>query len=1400
MNADKVPTDEELKKADQNLEAATFRFLLMRGIPADARKEPKNLVEPINEKQIFDEWKKSMNINAPIRICGLCGRRDIMTTEYVNKNTPYEYKIVPASSLPNCFKADKDKLPPKNSAIYKAKHLVEIGDHIFKLVKEGIEGDQVTICNICQPALEYANNKSKPPQQTVAYYDCGRIPEELRKFPLNVVERMAISIALVISPVYHINAPTVDFIKGHAYGMKLEYSDIAASIVNKLPRSDLHCRLQLVIYGTEALQEAAARLARRTFLKIRVSRIFLWLNWLKEIGHPFYKDIELKSMDQACKELQHSIDEITSIKNTVRAESGKVQKLAERTRANVEDDKNCLNQNLKGEFIRNVLLCDNIDKNEPFQTIIQKVKTTLKIDDDDNHDENENDPIRNKHRGKVVKTLKNELFNEYEENHLLLGQAFAHVLPFPPTKDVWKGTIVPEKITRTWCQFHDHRFAREMDFLYLLYNQSQRAARNKQVCFKIDKGDEQAKKFIDLCNDDNFKTNLKYATKHPTSKQAINIKKIVQPLIKLIDRKIKWSKKKRGDILGKCYAMMHFFNIATHFITISPAAVHNALAIRLAYTNEANEKFNLPDIVLRSRLIKNNPSVATNIFYRLIRKFFAIIVGLPLEHFTGKKANIERLLQKNKKKYTGAYGFIKAALGIIEEQTSGNLHYHGILFGAWDFDVIQQHIHKPNVAKIFTELIDSHITCEIPQDIKEKHQQKKKQKDASDLKEKDDLEEINDFEEKDESDLKEKHSTKEKTRIFASEPYPHFEEIKKYAATVAICLQCHKKHTYTCWKNNSQHCRMGIPQPQADESYFTQVVFDPNTKKPIGEQIEEFKQFTYEGNPFEPVDERNIVFGYARKDEIERLMTPYNTISTVCLCCNTSMQVLVAPAEAKTAMFYICKYVSKNPFEIKRVIPLLFQADQQLHTFGSKAVDAGSKKRNAKYLLQKLCHRNAKLMEVSPQQVAANVMGEKSEFISHQFQFAFIWSILEQYRKNLKNKCNFNVKNVENVQNKSDECDESDECEEENDENVDLLVLDTEAENGKATAYCQHEKYLNRGKQLQNLCLYLYTGIIGKQSIAQANKKNSSKTTKVGRPPNKTFPFELDSNLAKLMMQIIMSVPCIPRIAGKNPPPYPGARPNKQTYPPPYSNKEFDKIYRRWARKAQLFVEFYTLMFIPLNKYGFPFPQTVGNESINILPWQDKSFDSWDNFWKVFGSWNVPTGNNPTTKLYKRSMWQIFKNMVENLRQGNGDRKLLRDWRNQCSDKRPTIVPEDPNKRSNRNYNNNAEQNDCLAIEEAYRAKNDIAGPGEKPTSLQNMHKYLNKQIENLEKIETYKSNIRMEKQNFQHFSFDLCQKIENKLKTNEKELKIDDDEDDDDDDDITFDDNTKVCYFSFLN
>ncbi len=952
--------------------------------------------------------------------------------------------------------------------------------------------------------------------------------------------------------------------------------------------------------------------------------------------------------------------------------------------------------------------------------------------------------------------LENELFNEYTENHEMLSMVFPYIFPFGLREDIYKKKgVPPEKLRKSWFQFYDRRCAEEIDLIFLMFDQALRHERNKQVAFQIKKNGKREQEFIKLCNDSDFRQRLEKAVEHPNGKFAKEVKKLINPLIKITERKISWSPLERADTLGKLYSLMHFFNIGTHFITISPCMRHHALAIRITYTDKAGKQWEIPDLEIRTKAITKNPIAATQTFYRLIEKFFEIIVGISVTHNTNYKMLFDRILAKNKDKYIGPYGRITAALGIIEEQTGGSLHYHGILFGGWDIDVFRQHIHKPEVAKKIAELIDSQITCEIPEELQKTYP-----------------------------------VPIEKRRVFASEPYPKAENIKTEAAEIAMNL-AHHTHSFSCYKDNNINCRMAMPQPWAPETYWTEIHCDPVTNKPArkfkgscheNEIISAPPDYPENGNPFQIEDKRNIVCGLKAANKFDQLQPPHNPLSTVCLKCNTCMYVLAAPSQAKTAYYYICKYCSKHPYEIKRILPLLLQSTIEKEKYGSKAEDNGAPTRVSKLVLQKTQHK-AGLMEASDQQCAALAMGRKSYFSTHEFRFVPIIEAVEHYRKSQKNE--------EQSDSDSDSDSDTESKEESKDEFNDNptraelncefdtaqydddynLNLATAVDTGDAFAIAKLDKYLNRGKELENLCLYLYTAIIACSKLDTIKKQKQNQKS-AGRPAHRKFPFAPNSKPAKAFIQHIANGAYIPRLTGGAPPKYPGEPPNENDFKDKFKDdfrEEFEKEFYKWSKEAENFAVYYSMLFLPLNEHGLPFEPT--QPDISILPWKTENAESWGNFWKIFGSWNVPTGNNPTTKLYKRTMWQIFKNMVENLRQGAGDRRLLRDWRFQEAEPRPTTLAY--TRSSTVSYENQYDINITEALEEWMRAEwSEEKSRAEKEINKAN--DYLKQQIKAIQEIDEY-AKYKTEKKPFDKFNMKKCKEIEKKLKAEEeKNMDID--------------------------
>ncbi|MCP4054818.1 MAG: hypothetical protein GY739_17590 [Mesoflavibacter sp.] len=199
----------------------------------------------MSDKEILDKWNKNMDPTVPIHICGMCGRQDIMSKEYVKPDIDYDYKLMDADEIAFICEADekeieKKEIELKSKHYRQALHLTKIKGKLYHLVEQGVqENDKVMVCKVCVKALQHAKKKNKAPIHTIANYDLGKIPDYLKNFPLNMVEKMAISTGHLISPVLHFRAINKKCVKGHAYGIKMQKDDVMKSITNILPRCDL---------------------------------------------------------------------------------------------------------------------------------------------------------------------------------------------------------------------------------------------------------------------------------------------------------------------------------------------------------------------------------------------------------------------------------------------------------------------------------------------------------------------------------------------------------------------------------------------------------------------------------------------------------------------------------------------------------------------------------------------------------------------------------------------------------------------------------------------------------------------------------------------------------------------------------------------------------------------------------------------------------------------------------------------------------------------------------------------------------------------------------------------------------------------------------------------------------
>ena len=224
--------------------------------------------------------------------------------------------------------------------------------------------------------------------------------------------------------------------------------------------------------------------------------------------------------------------------------------------------------------------------------------------------------------------------------------------------------------------FYDRRFANNAQFVFLLFDQFQRHSTNSKVSIKLRNGKQREQNFVTLVNNEQFQNDLSYAVENKQSPTAKRLMNCLLPMVKIVGTTIPWSPLQRQSALPRLYGMCHFFSLPFIFFTISPSTRNSPLAIRMCLKDNG-ENFKLPPIHVRSRMLSLNPVAAASLYDRLMKSVFAIIAGIPLDHFTERRADISRLLKEFSGNYISVYGNLKAGHMVTEAQGSGALHGHG---------------------------------------------------------------------------------------------------------------------------------------------------------------------------------------------------------------------------------------------------------------------------------------------------------------------------------------------------------------------------------------------------------------------------------------------------------------------------------------------------------------------------------------------------------------------------------------------------------------------------------------------------------------------------------------------------------------------------------------------------
>ena len=434
-----------------------------------------------------------------------------------------------------------------------------------------------------------------------------------------------------------------------------------------------------------------------------------------------------------------------------------------------------------------------------------------------------------------------------------------------------------------------------------------------------------------------------------------------------------------------------------------------------------------------------------------------------IEVLIGWKASNET--RRSKKTGKGIFGTPLAMFGVVEAQARGCLHYHGLVFCDFAAEILTKYAHNDEWRKKICDIIDSRFRAIVDDEV-------------DPVENSDD--EANDFftdapvEEKENKEERNPYPEQEGKEIGLRETPKHASEILPFSNNVCKQKNYHR-HTFSCAKNKKKTFRCGVDRPFCPKTDIVQI--EENEDGEIIEKNIEHPPKVDPDYPFEPRDLRILALNLLRPSKKAQKQIEANPLLSAFMKCNSCVSFCGSVTQAKAAIWYIPKYLSKSPCDLAHTIPILNAAFNATKKYPSVAEDSGEPQRNAKYLLSKIINKMTGMCEYSQEQVAMALLGMNSYYSIQELWTCWIGDAIKFQER--ENKVDILEKFDENHDSEIEDSDsENEECVDDFENYVgvhDIVEMD---ENKNILTTKQHLNYRFRGEQLADLNFYEYAACI----------------------------------------------------------------------------------------------------------------------------------------------------------------------------------------------------------------------------------------------------------------------------------------------------------------------------------
>ena len=248
-------------------------------------------------------------------------------------------------------------------------------------------------------------------------------------------------------------------------------------------------------------------------------------------------------------------------------------------------------------------------------------------------------------------------------------------------------------------------------------------------------------------------------------------------------------------------------------------------------------------------------------------------------------------------------------------------------------------------------------------------------------------------------------------------------------------------------------------------------------------------------------DTRTLAVDLKRPEEDDRMQIEASHVVTSTVRCNTSLQFLGTEEQARSAGFYAVKYCGKDPVKINIILPVLYVMDKERE---SKAPDAHTVGRQAQHWLNRLLNNFGSVCEFSDTQVASALMGLDSYHTSHIF-WTFHGPSFVKYQREKFGKGEMEPVAPDITDNGIHHFLPTDGTLDDGDRDQGEMLHVTDDK--KVQVAAQHEHYIRRGEELEDLSPYEWAALIRIEKIPKGDEKISST-----RQCNARFDFEDDGS------------------------------------------------------------------------------------------------------------------------------------------------------------------------------------------------------------------------------------------------------------------------------------------------